>query len=84
MASRDGTERSVKPARAKDGRETIEFSNKEMKEFIRVAGVPWFNRRKRIPRKRIEALRNAGFSIRQIAKIYGTSDSTVRRRIKGK
>jgi DNA invertase Pin-like site-specific DNA recombinase len=74
----------VKPARAKDGRETIEFSKKEMKEFIRVAGVPWFNRRKRIPRKRIEALRNAGFSIRQIAKIYGTSDSTVRRRIKGK
>lgn len=84
MASHDRTERSDKPVQGKDRRKTIEFSKKEMKEFIRVAGVPWFNRRKRIPRRRIEALRNAGFSIRQIAKIYRTSDSTIRRRIKGK
>ena len=84
MASHDGTERSDRPAQGKDRRETIEFTKKEMKEFIRVAGVPWFNRRKKISLKRVEALRKKGFSIRQIAKIYRTSDSTIRRRLKGK
>ncbi len=74
---------SGRPAHRKDGRDLTVISAEEMKKYVKIAGKPWHHRKKKISLKRVKALRSAGFSIRQIAKIYHTSDSTVRRRTKG-
>jgi len=74
---------SGRPTRAKDEGDVVVFTKAEMKEFIRVAGRPWHNRRKKISLKRVRALMDIGFSYRQIAKIYRTSETTIRRRLRG-
>lgn len=83
MAPSGGSETSRRPSRKKVERDPAIISAEDMRKYIKVAGKPWFNRRKKVSLKRVEALRSAGFSIRQIARIYKTSDSTIRRRIKG-
>ena len=84
MASDCGTETSGRPSRAKDGRDSCEITKDEMREYIRIAGKPWHHRRKKIPLKRVRALLDSGFSVRQVALIYHTSEATIRRRLSGK
>jgi len=62
----------------------VEISKEEMRDYIKTTGVPWYPRRKKIPLERVNALREAGFSLRQVAKIYRTSEATIRRRLEGK
>jgi hypothetical protein len=83
MASDRGTKTSERPVRGKDGRNSCEITKDEMREYIKIAGQPWHNRRKKIPLGRVKILREAGFSLKQVAKIYRTSETTIRRRLKG-
>lgn len=84
MTPDQDTETSGRPADARDGQNPVVISPDEMKEYIRIAGKPWHHRKKKIPLKRVRALREAGFSIRQTAKIFHTSETTIRRRLGGK
>jgi hypothetical protein len=83
MKSDSGTKPSGRAVPHKDGGDSVVFSKAEMKEFVRVAGKPWHHRRKKISLKRVKALRALGFSIKQVARIYRTSETTIRRRLKG-
>jgi hypothetical protein len=84
MTSDQVTETSGRPPQARDERNPAVISPEEMKEYIRLVGKPWHHRKKKIPIRRVKALKEAGFSLRQVAKIYGTSETTIRRRLHGK
>lgn len=77
------TKPSGRPVPRRDGGDTVVFTKAEIKEFLRIAGKPWHDRKKKISLKRVKALRELGFSIKQVAKIYRTSETTIRRRLKG-
>lgn len=83
MASDRGTRTSGKQSQARDGRDPCEITKDEMREYIRIAGRPWHHRKKKISLKRVRALMDLGFSVRQVALIYKTSETTIRRRLKG-
>jgi hypothetical protein len=77
-------ERSGRPVQGNDGRDDVEISKGEMRDLVKITGVPWHRSRKKISLKRVNALREAVFSLRQVAKIYKTSEATIRRRLEGK
>lgn len=82
MVSDVSCECSGKQSRSKDGRNVAEISKEELKEIIRKVGRPWHDRRRKISVRRVKSLREVGFSLRQISRLYGVSEATIRRRLK--
>jgi len=60
-----------------------ELTDDDLREIIKKVGRPWLHRRKFIPLWKINALRNQGFSLRQVGVLYGVSASTIKRRLRG-
>ena len=60
-----------------------ELTDDDLREIIKKVGRPWLHRRKPIPFWKIKALRNQGFSLRQVGVLYGVSASTIKRRLRG-
>ena len=60
-----------------------EITGQELQKVIAQVGRPWHNRRKPISVWKIRALRQFGFSYRQVGKVFGVSASTIKRRLKG-
>lgn len=83
MTSDHDSETSGRPTQARDERNPAVISPEEMREYIRLVGKPWHHRKKKISIRRVKALKEAGFSTRQVAKLFHTSETTIRRRLKG-
>ena len=60
-----------------------ELGDEELKEIVKKVGRPWYHRRKVIPRWKIKALRDAGFSLRQVGRVYDVGPTTIKRRLRG-
>jgi len=59
-----------------------ELTDDDLRDIMKKVGRPWYHRRKVIPVWKIRALRNAGFSYRQVGKVYDVSASTIKRRLR--
>lgn len=60
-----------------------ELTSEELRDAVKRVGRPWGNRKKVVPRRMIKAYRRAGFSLRQIGKLYGLSATSIKRRLRG-
>lgn len=58
------------------------LSKEDLREIRRKVGAPWHDRRRRIPVWKIKALRQCGYSYRQVGRVFNVSGSTIRRRIR--
>ena len=74
---------SGRRTRRKDELSPNAICREEFREIVKKVGRPWHNRRKRVNMKRVNALRQMGFSLRLIGKLYGLSESSMRRQVKG-